>query len=74
MRKFASFVLGAVLGAVVGSAVALLLAPSSGVTLQGQLNDSLNRLSGEVRQAATDRRKEMETELNALRQNRYKLE
>lgn len=74
MSKMASFVLGSVLGAVVGSGLALLFAPSSGVTLQSQLNDSINRLSGEVRQAATDRRKEMENELNLLRQNRYKLE
>ena len=74
MRKFASFILGSTIGMVVGSALALLLAPSSGKALQNQIGDSVNRLSSEVQLAANERRKELESDLNRLRQDKYKLE
>lgn len=74
MRQFASFLLGALLGAILGSTIALLFAPSSGKTMQGEVVDTFDRVTGEVKRAAALRRHELESELSRLRQAKIKLE
>lgn len=74
MRRLTGFLVGLLIGGVVGGTLALLFAPSSGRHLQQQLSETLDRLSSEVRTAAEQRRKELEEELNRLRQPQIKLE
>lgn len=74
MRRLASFFVGVLIGGLVGGTLALLFAPASGRQLQQQIGETIDRISGEVRTAAEQRRKELEEELNRLRQARIKLE
>lgn len=74
MRRLASFLAGLLIGGLVGGTLALLFAPASGRQLQQRISETLDRLSGEVRTAAEQRRKELEEELNRLRQGRIQLE
>ncbi len=74
MRRLASFFLGVLFGGLLGAILALIFAPSSGKQLQEQLSVTVDRVSDEVRMAAMQRRKELEEELNRLRQSRIKLE
>ena len=70
MRKFASFLAGALMGALVGTTLALILAPSSGDEMREQLQDRLKSIQLEVREAATTRRAELEEQLQTLRKPR----
>lgn len=74
MRRLASFFVGVLIGGLVGGMLALLFAPASGKQFQQQIGETVDRISGEVRLAAEQRRKELEEELNRLRQARIKLE
>lgn len=74
MRRLASFLVGLLIGGLVGGTLALLFAPASGKQIQQQIGETIDRLSGEVRTAAEQRRKELEEELNRLRQGRIQLE
>ncbi|MEW6179246.1 MAG: YtxH domain-containing protein [Chloroflexota bacterium] len=74
MRRLTSFLVGLLIGGLVGGTLALLFAPSSGRQLQEQIGETIDRLSSEVRTAAEQRRKELEEELNRLRQPQIKLE
>jgi len=74
MRRFFSFLFGVFIGAVAGSVLALIFAPSSGRTLQEQLSEMVDRVYGEVRDAASQRRHELEAELQRMRQTKLKLE
>ena len=67
MKRFFSFLVGAVMGGLVGATVALLLAPSSGTDLRTQMQERSERLREEIRKAAADRRAELEEQLAALR-------
>lgn len=67
MRSFERFLSGFILGGLVGAAVAILLAPYSGEQLRGQIQGEAQRIQLEVKQAATDRRSELEKQLTALR-------
>ncbi len=67
MRKFAYFLLGAVIGGAVGSALAILFAPAPGTVLQEQVVAKLNAIRQDVKQAAVDRRIQLEGELDTLR-------
>jgi gas vesicle protein len=69
MRKFLSFLSGAVMGALVGATVALLLAPFSGDELRGQLQQRLNTLRDELSEAASSRKIELEKQLKTMRQS-----
>lgn len=68
MKKFLSFFVGTVMGALVGATLALLLAPSSGETLRGQIQERFGALQDELVQAAADRRAELEDYLASLRE------
>lgn len=74
MRRFVALFAGLLTGALVGSILALLFAPTSGKNLQERIADAVDRLAGEVRTAAADRRHELEGELDKLRQPQVKLE
>jgi gas vesicle protein len=67
MRSFARFMSGFILGGLVGAAAAILLAPYSGEQLRDQIEGEVGRIQIEVKQAATDRRSELEKQLAALR-------
>lgn len=68
MRKFLSFLVGTVMGALVGATLALLLAPSSGETLRGQIRERFEALQAELTEAANDKRAELEEYLGTLRE------
>ncbi len=72
MRKFFNFFLGLMMGGLVGATVALLLAPTSGEDMRGQLQEQSIRLRDEVKAVADARRAELERELNALRAPKQK--
>ncbi len=67
MRKTISFLIGLLSGAVVGAAAAILLAPYSGPELQERVRARVQGLIEEGRRAATARRAELETQLEAFK-------
>lgn len=67
MKGFLSFLAGAIMGALVGATLAILLAPSSGESLRGQVRERIQAIEAEVKKAASDRRAELEQQLNELR-------
>ncbi len=67
MNKIMSFLAGGMCGAVVGSVAALLLAPMSGKELQTQTRDRFDDLVADARQAADERRKQLEAQLSSLK-------
>ena len=67
MRQIIGFLAGAMCGAVVGAVAALLLAPASGLELREQVRARVDELLAEGRQAAEDRRAELEGQLAALK-------
>jgi gas vesicle protein len=68
MKKFLSFFVGTVMGALVGATLALLLTPSSGETLRGQIRERFAALQDELVQAANERKLELEAQLANMRQ------
>ncbi len=66
MRRFTSFLLGLFTGAVLGSALGLLLTLNPG-RISATASGILTKLKTEVQQAMTERRAELETELENLR-------
>lgn len=70
MGKFFKFFLGAVLGGFLGATLAVLLAPSSGEEIRLEMREWVQRLQEELRQAAAQRRAELEEQLAALRSPR----
>ncbi len=67
MQKFFNFFIGALIGGFLGASVALLLAPASGEELRLQMRERAQHLQDELRQAAAQRRAELEQQLAALR-------
>jgi gas vesicle protein len=67
MQKLINFFLGALIGGFLGATLALLLAPSSGEELRLEMQERVQRLQEELRQAAAERRAELEQQLAALR-------
>lgn len=70
MRRLVGFLAGAMCGAIVGAVAALLLAPSSGLKLRQDLRARVEQVLAEGRQAASDRRAELEAQLAALKRPR----
>jgi gas vesicle protein len=68
MRKLLNFLLGMVFGAFVGGVVGLLLAPYSGGELQERIREEAQALIQKGQEAATAKRVEMETQLEAFKQ------
>jgi gas vesicle protein len=67
MGKILNFFLGVIMGAVVGATVSILLAPSSGEEMRGQIQERSIRLREDIKAAAEERRTELERELESLR-------
>ena len=67
MRRTFSFFIGVTLGGLVGATLALLFAPSEGGELRAQIRDRAENLTAEIRQAAVDRRIELQDRLSTLR-------
>ncbi len=59
--------MGVMIGGGLGALLALLLTPSSGEELRLEMRERVNRLQSELRQAAAERREELEKQLAALR-------
>ena len=68
MQKFLSFTIGALMGALVGATVAILLAPSSGEEMRGQIRERTYSLRDELTEAAQAKRIELEKQLQSMRQ------
>ena len=60
MGRFIRFFSGALIGAFIGSVVAILLAPSSGSVLRSRITENASHMQDEVRQAAIEKRIELE--------------
>lgn len=67
MGRFGSFLNGFFIGAIAGAAIALLLAPKSGVELRDELKREVDDILEEGRRAAAQRQRELEQQLNQLR-------
>jgi gas vesicle protein len=67
MRKLVAFVAGAMCGGIVGAVAALLLAPVPGSELRQSARVRFDEMLAEGRQAAADRRAELEAQLAALK-------
>ena len=67
MRRLVGFIAGAMCGSIVGAVAALLLAPASGVELRQKTRARFDEMLTEGRQAAADRRAELEAQLAALK-------
>jgi gas vesicle protein len=74
MKKLLGFLSGAVMGGLVGATLALLLAPSSGDELRGQLHDRYGAFQSEIKQAMDAKRIELEGKLEDLRKPVVKVE
>ena len=68
MQKMLSFVVGTLMGFLVGATVAILLAPSSGEEMRGQIRERAYNLRDEMAEAAKTKRIELEKQLQSLRQ------
>lgn len=67
MQRMVSFLSGLAMGALVGATLALVLTPSSGEELRVRVQERVSRLQDELKQAAADRRAELEQQLTILR-------
>ena len=70
MRKLLAFVLGFLFGAVVGVAIATLLAPESGEQTRGHIQLRVQNVIDEGKRAAAERRVELESQLEQLKQGK----
>ncbi len=67
MGKISSFIEGMLIGGLIGAVTAILLAPTSGETMRGQIQERTIKLKDDVMAVAEARRAELERELEALR-------
>ena len=67
MRSAGNFLVGAVIGALVGVALGLLFAPTSGAELQSQIQDRAVQVQADMKEAASSKRAELESQLAAMR-------
>jgi gas vesicle protein len=67
MRQFFMFLMGALMGALVGATLALLLTPVPGKDLQSQMQERVQFIQSEVKNAAAARRADLEQQLADLR-------
>jgi gas vesicle protein len=70
MARFGKFLLGAIAGALFAAAIVILLTPTSGNDLQKQIKDRIASIRSQMAQAAEDRGKQMELELETLRKTK----
>ena len=70
MRKFASFLMGALLGGLVGATISLLVAPESGKELRSQIQQRAASFGSEIRQAVNSKRIELQDRLENLKSSK----
>ncbi len=70
MRRMFGFMIGVLVGGLVGSTVALLLAPRSGEKLRNELRARGDLFLADIRNAAEQRRAELQGRLDSLRGDR----
>ena len=70
MRRFVTFLVGALCGALVGAITALLLTPVSGDELRLRAQSRLDTIRTEIREAYGARVAQLEAELESLRRGR----
>jgi gas vesicle protein len=70
MQKTLSYLAGAVTGALVGATLVVLFTPASGETIRSDLRNRVDALRDQMKIAASDRRAELEAQLNRLREPR----
>ena len=68
MRRAFNYLLGVSIGALVGASLAILLAPESGEDLREELEKRFGRFRDEIQEAASQRRAELEGQLQKMRQ------
>lgn len=71
MNKILSFIAGSLCGAVVGATVALLLAPSSGEELRGEMVHRWEEALNEARQAMEETRRDLQAQFEMMQQGAY---
>ena len=74
MRRFFNFLFGAIIGGIIGALIGLLLAPYSGNQLRLTIQEQAGRIQGEISQAASDKRIELNQQLEKLRAPKPKAE
>ena len=67
MNRFLSFLAKVFSGALVGATIVILLAPASGEELRIQIQERATYIQDEVKNAAIERRAELEEQLSALK-------
>ena len=67
VQRLVSFIAGVMTGAIVGATIALLITPTSGIELRGQISTRAQSIRDEVTAAAAARRADLEQQLAALR-------
>ena len=67
MKKMFGFALGAFVGGAIGAGVALLFAPESGENLRLHIRERGEQFTGELKEAASTRRAQLEDRLAMLR-------
>lgn len=66
MRKAMAFTFGAIIGGILGAVTALLLAPYSGDELRSAIQQQVDSLQMEIKEAAQQKRAELEEQLEDL--------
>jgi len=69
MKKFFSFMAGAITGGLLGAAIALLFAPSSGKILRTKVSEYIFEITDNARQAAQEKKEELEEKFLKLRES-----
>ncbi|MCS6774387.1 MAG: YtxH domain-containing protein [Anaerolineae bacterium] len=67
MSRILSFVIGFLLGAICGAAAVLLLTPQPGAALRERIRHEAEAILAEGKQAAQQRQRELEAQLERLR-------
>jgi gas vesicle protein len=67
MRFWGKFMIGAFMGGLFGALVGLLIAPESGQNLRGRVSGTIIQIREEVIQASSEKRSELQDQLNRLR-------
>ena len=67
MRRIFGFLIGIFVGWLVGATIALLLAPQTGESLRGEIRSRSTGFLGEIKDAADQRRAQLEQQLAAMR-------
>ena len=74
MNKILSFVAGTLCGAVVGATVALLMAPSSGEDLRGEMVHRWEDALNEARLAMEETRRDLQVQFEMMQQGKFEEE